>query len=260
MAWKVANYNALLRETDSLRARYQALLKNVDQTDKQLASLQLYAKEVSLAYGIKQRLEGSGDISARDKLVPSFAESVEDYDFLRKIDLLSLQNKASHRLQRIASTPVGFPVDGRLLSPFGQRTDPFSEEGAFHKGVDISSVTGTPVHVTADGVVLFAAMQSGYGRLVVVDHGNGIYTYYAHLSKFAVRAGQEVKRNDLVGLVGASGKVTAPHLHYEVRNSGTPVNPYRYMVTRPRSSIFRSKPRAGVLRFLFIAAGNRESF
>ncbi len=233
MAWKVANYNALLRETDSLRARYQALLKNVDQTDKQLASLQLYAKEVSLAYGIKQRLEGSGDISARDKLVPSFAESVEDYDFLRKIDLLSLQNKASHRLQRIASTPVGFPVDGRLLSPFGQRTDPFSEEGAFHKGVDISSVTGTPVHVTADGVVLFAAMQSGYGRLVVVDHGNGIYTYYAHLSKFAVRAGQEVKRNDLVGLVGASGKVTAPHLHYEVRNSGTPVNPYRYMVTKP---------------------------
>jgi murein DD-endopeptidase MepM/ murein hydrolase activator NlpD len=231
MALKVANYNALKRETDALRARYQALLKNVNETDTQLASLQLYAKEVTLAYGIKQRLEGSSDISALDKLVPTYAQSVEDYDFLRRINSLALQNKATHRLQPRVEKPTIWPLDGRLMSPFGNRTDPFSEEGAFHKGVDIQASTGTPVHTTADGIVIFAEFYSGYGRLVVVDHGEGFHTYYAHLSKFWVRAGQEVRRGDGVGEVGSSGKVTAPHLHYEVRIGGTPMNPIRFMKT-----------------------------
>ena len=232
MALKVANYNALRRETESLRVRYQALLKNASETDTQMASLQLYAKEVSLAYGIKQQLEGSSDISARDKLVPTFAESVEDYDFLRRINTLALRTRATHRLQQPPEKPSTWPVDGRLLSPFGNRTDPFSEEGAFHKGVDISAVSGTPVHATADGIVIFSEFESGYGRLVVVDHGAGFHTYYAHLSKFSVRAGQEIRRGDEVGLVGASGKVTAPHLHYEVRIAGMPMNPIRYLTTR----------------------------
>ena len=231
MALKVANYNALKRETDTLRARYQALLKNVNETDTRLASLQLYAKEVSLAYGIKQRLEGSSDISAVDKLVPTYAQSLEDYDFLRRINSLALQNKSAHRLQPPTDKPATWPVEGRLMSPFGNRTDPFSEEGAFHKGVDIQAITGTPVHATADGIVIFAEMYSGYGRLVVVDHGEGMHTYYAHLSKFWVRAGQEVRRGDGVGEVGSSGKVTAPHLHYEVRMGGTPINPIRFMRT-----------------------------
>jgi murein DD-endopeptidase MepM/ murein hydrolase activator NlpD len=229
MALKVANYNALKRETDGLRSRYQALLNNVTQRDQQLASLQLYAKEVSLAYGIKQKIEGSNDISARDKLVPTFDESLDDYDFLRRINALALQNKAGHRLQKVVSEPAVWPVDGRLLSPFGNRTDPFSEEGAFHKGVDISSAMGTPVRTTGDGIVVFAATESGYGKLVVVDHGGGFTTYYAHLSKFWVSPGQELRRGDLVGLVGQTGRVTAPHLHYEVRMGGTPVNPIRFM-------------------------------
>jgi len=231
MALKVANYNALKRETDTLRTRYQALLKNVNETDTRLASLQLYAREVTLAYGIKQRLEGSSDISAVDKLVPTYAQSLEDYDFLRRINSLALQNKATHRLQPHTDKPAIWPVDGRLMSPFGNRTDPFSEEGAFHKGVDIQATTGTPVHATADGIVIFAEMYSGFGRLVVVDHGEGMHTYYAHLSKFWVRAGQEIRRGDGVGEVGSSGKVTAPHLHYEVHMGGTPINPIRFMRT-----------------------------
>jgi len=231
MALKVANYNALKRETDNLRARYQALLRNVSETDTQLASLELLAKEVTLAYGIKQ-IEGSSDISAQDKLAPSFAESLDDYNFLRRINALELQNKAAHRLQRPAQQPSIWPLDGRLLSPYGTRTDPFSEEGAFHKGVDISAPTGTAVRATAAGIVIFSEFESGYGRLVVVDHGGGFQTYYAHLSQFWVHTGQEVRRGDQVGLVGSSGKVTAPHLHYEVRTrGGTPVNPILYMKT-----------------------------
>lgn len=230
MAWKVANYNALKREADALRVRYQNLQKVVSQTDKQLASLETYANEVSIAYGIKQKLEGPSDITAQGKLIPSFAESVQDYDFLRSANALTLLSSPARRIRSVASIPNLWPVDGRLIGSFGPRQDPFSGEGQeIHTGVDISGTIGTPIHVTANGIVRFADMESGYGRLVRVDHGGGIETCYAHLSKFYVHAGQEVRRGDLLGAVGMSGRVTAPHLHYEVRVNGRPVNPYQYL-------------------------------
>ena len=230
MAWKVANYNALKREADALRVRYQNLQKVVSQTDKQLASLETYANEVSIAYGIKQKLEGPSDITAQGKLIPSFAESVQDYDFLRSANALTLLSSPARRIRSVASIPNLWPVDGRLIGSFGPRQDPFSGEGQeIHKGVDISGVVGTPVHVTADGIVRFAEMESGYGRLVVVDHGGGIETWYAHMSKLYVHTGQEVRRGELLGAVGMSGRVTAPHLHYEVHVNGRPMNPYQYL-------------------------------
>jgi murein DD-endopeptidase MepM/ murein hydrolase activator NlpD len=232
MALKVANYNALKREADGLRSRYQTLLKRVNQTDTQLASLQIYAKEVTVAYGIKRKLEGPSDISAEGKLVPTFAESLDDYNSLRRANILALQSRVSHRLILATAAPSIWPVDGRLMGPYGQRTDPFSGEGAFHAGVDISAPFGTPVRVTADGIVVFAEFESGYGRLVKVDHGGGLVTFYAHLSRSYVHPGQEMRRGDLVGEVGTTGRVTAPHLHYEVRTHGTPVNPYPYLVSR----------------------------
>jgi murein DD-endopeptidase MepM/ murein hydrolase activator NlpD len=232
MAWKVANYNALKQEADGLRVRYQSLQKVVSQTNEQLASLQLYAKEVSVAYGIKQKLEGPADISAEGKLVPTFAESVQDYDFLRSTNLLALPSRNSGRLRPPGAQPSMWPVQGLITGSFGKRTDPFSDEGAFHKGVDISVPSGTAIHVTADGMVMQAAMVTGgYGRLVVVDHGGGTQTYYAHLSRIYVHAGQEVRRGDIVGAAGTTGRVTAPHLHYEVRVGGTPMNPRRYLST-----------------------------
>jgi|SRR5215469_12407812 len=229
MAWKVANYNSLRREADALRARYQTLEKQVSQTNQQLASLQFYAREVSIAYGIKQKLEGPTDISAEGKLVPTFAESLEDYNFLRSASSLALQSRFAVRM-RMVSTPNLWPINGRLMGSFGRRTDPFSGEGTeFHTGVDISAPSGTPVRATADGIVVSAEWSGGYGRLVIVDHGGGVQTYYAHLSHFHVQPGQEVRRGELVGEVGSTGRVTAPHLHYEVRIGGAPVNPYRYL-------------------------------
>jgi murein DD-endopeptidase MepM/ murein hydrolase activator NlpD len=209
MAWKVANYNALKREADGLRVRYQSLQKVVSETNEQLASLQLYAKEVSVAYGIKQKLEGPADISAEGKLVPTFAESVQDYDFLRSTNLLALPSRSSSRLRPPGAQPSMWPVQGLITGPFGRRSDPFSDEGAFHKGVDI-------------------------------DHGGGIQTYYAHLSRIYVHAGQEVRRGDLLGAAGSTGRVTAPHLHYEVRVGGTPMNPRRYLST---AAIYQGTPR-----------------
>ena len=239
MVGKVANYNTLKREADGLRTRYQSLQSLVNQKNEQLATLQIYAKEVSLAFGIKQKLEGPADIAAEGKLSPSFTEAVEDYDYLKRVKLLALPSKTARFLSP-NGRPSIWPVDGRLIqSSFGQRTDPFSGEGAFHKGVDISAPYGTGVRVTADGIVVHTAIESGYGRLVIVDHGNGLHTYYAHLSRFYVHDGQEVRRGDYVGAVGTSGRVTAPHLHYEVRVGGAPMNPYFYLA---KAGVFRPVP------------------
>ena len=229
MAWKVSNYNALRAEADQLRSRYQNLQKVVSQTNEQLASLEVFAREVTVAYGIKQKLEGPADISAEGKLVPTFAESVADYNYLRTANSLQLASRANRVLRAASNPPSIWPIDGRLLGGFGSRTDPFSGEGEFHKGVDIGGPTGLPVRVTGDGVVVKVEMENGYGRLIVVDHGSGLQTYYAHLSRFGVSVGQDVRRGEIIGAVGTTGRVTAPHLHYEVRIAGTAVNPMKYL-------------------------------
>jgi murein DD-endopeptidase MepM/ murein hydrolase activator NlpD len=129
----------------------------------------------------------------------------------------------------VIGAPDLWPVMGPITSSFGQREDPFNGEGAFHSGIDISAGFGTPVHAAADGVVQTASMESGYGREVVLDHGNGIETLYGHLSGFTVTAGQQVREGQVIGYVGMSGRSTGPHLHYEVRIHNTPVNPHRYL-------------------------------
>jgi murein DD-endopeptidase MepM/ murein hydrolase activator NlpD len=226
MAWKVANYNALRNEVQALRARYQNLQKVVNQTNQQMASLQLFASEVSVAYGIKQKLEGPPGIASEGRLVPTFPESLAEYATLR--NYRGTSNNFARRWHTNVQPSI-WPVEGRLMGAFGERTDPFSGEGAMHTGVDISAPTGTVVRTTADGTVAFAGWSNGYGQLVVVDHGGGIETYYAHLSRIGVVEGQEVRRGERVGAVGATGRATAPHLHYEVRQGGAPVNPYHYL-------------------------------
>jgi murein DD-endopeptidase MepM/ murein hydrolase activator NlpD len=232
MAWKVGNYNHLRQEAQNLRENYQKLQEKVTEKDSQLATLEVFARQVSVAYGIKQRLEGPADIASEGELVPKFAESVQDYNFLRSASLISLRSRYSNRLQPVADKPVAWPVAGRLMGGFGNRLNPFSDEGPreFHAGVDISAPTGTPVKATAGGMIVEAQYTTGgYGRLVVVDHGGGFQTRYAHLSRISVQVGQEVRRGETVGLVGSTGRTTAPHLHYEVRMRGNPVDPYKFM-------------------------------
>ena len=229
MALKVSSYNALKQEAEVLRSKYQNLQKIVNQTDEQLATLKLNAKEVSLMIGVKKTLIGPTDISTEGRLVPTFSETLEEYDALKSTTFARFDRNYMLRLQR-NTQPNIWPIDGRLMGPFGGRSDPFSGEGAYHTGVDISAPTGTPVKAAADGVVSYAQYFGGYGRLVIVTHSSGIQTYYAHLSKFDVIAGQEIRQSELVGRVGSTGRVTAPHLHYEVRVGGAPVNPYRFLV------------------------------
>lgn len=129
-----------------------------------------------------------------------------------------------------SNIPSIWPVVGPLRSGVGLRSNPFGGSSIeFHKGQDISAPTGTPVSVTADGVVVIARWVKGYGNGIYVDHGNGITTRYGHLSRIDVVEGQTVKRGQQIGLVGSTGRSTGPHLHYEVRINGEPTSPLPYL-------------------------------
>jgi murein DD-endopeptidase MepM/ murein hydrolase activator NlpD len=236
MLWKVGNYNALLRKQDKLQQRYQALQKTINETDQRLSSLQSLATEVAMTYGFV-RLRNSPFAVTESPLEPeaSFEHSVAQFNFLEKnataVALAStgLQLVSMPGIGEMTFTPTLWPVIGQITGRFGERLDPFSGEGAFHTGVDISSAYGEAVRATADGTVVEAAEHTGYGRLVEVDHGFGVTTRYGHLSAFTVPAGMRVKRGDIIGYVGVSGRTTGPHVHYEVRINEAPVNPLRYL-------------------------------
>ena len=244
MSWKVANYNNLRHEMDTLRARYQRLQREAKEKDSNLASLQLLASETQVAVGLKRQMEGPSDMAFEGPLMPTFKESIEQYNFLKAANF-SRPHRGYVMQFQMNITPNLWPVAGRVSSPFGGRLNPFSQgEGQSHPGVDLQAAMGTPVRVTADGVIRQAEWNGGYGKLIVVDHGNSMQTYYAHLSRFSVVAGQEVRSGEVIGYSGATGYATAPHLHYEVRIGGSPVNPYRYLekvattVTEKRESPF----------------------
>ena len=132
-----------------------------------------------------------------------------------------------------ANVPDMWPILGPINSGFGQREDPILGigNGEFHKGVDIGSPDGTPVHAPAAGRVVKAAMGNGYGREIEIDHGNGIVTVYGHLQGWNVTAGQNVVKGEVIGFVGHSGRTTGSHLHYEVQVRGSAVNPHKYLRT-----------------------------
>lgn len=238
MLTKVSRFNELRTEREQLRSRYAALEQTAEEQQLQVASLGSLANEVSALYGLKTE----APISETDGLNPQELQaSLTQFDLLKKTALsgaATIGLSAGHRelvsaqdWMRLARAPNIWPVEGRLNDGFGQRIDPFNGEGAFHRGLDITAPYGQPVVATADAVVDFANWQTGYGKLVILEHGGGIATRYAHLSAFNVTQGQQVKRGDVIGYVGLSGRSTGPHLHYEVWVRGIPVNPHKYLRT-----------------------------
>jgi murein DD-endopeptidase MepM/ murein hydrolase activator NlpD len=128
------------------------------------------------------------------------------------------------------STPSIWPAKGFLCSCFGFRRDPINRRIKMHEGYDIANKIGTPVHAAADGVVVFAGIESGYGNMITVDHGYGISTNYAHLSAILVHEGDNVRRGQKIGLMGSTGRSIGSHLHYEVRINRVPVDPGNYIL------------------------------
>jgi murein DD-endopeptidase MepM/ murein hydrolase activator NlpD len=238
MLLKVSSYNRLRTEKDDLKDRYTRLEQVAKERDVQVASLGSLASEVSSLYGLKSDpiLVTGGEEQVRNSEVSS---SLDQLYALKTsaltgatttgISLGLTRNVTTADWARANSAPNLWPVEGQVTGSFGERTDPFNGEGAFHTGVDIAAMVGQPVVAPADGVVQFADFMGGYGRAIVIEHGHGINTRYGHLSGFAVTPGQQVRRGEIIGFVGLSGRSTGPHLHYEVRINDTPVNPYKYL-------------------------------
>ncbi|HTS03990.1 MAG TPA: M23 family metallopeptidase [Candidatus Eisenbacteria bacterium] len=238
MLLKVSQFNQLRTEKDQLKTNYSRLEQVAKERDLQVASLGSIASEVSALYGLK----------AQPTLVTASAEQIHDAEVSSSLDQLHAlrtsaltgatmvgltmgltRNVTTADWIKANSAPNLWPVEGQITGSFGERIDPFNGEGAFHSGVDIGSTYGHPIVAPADGVVTVTDTMGGYGKTIMIDHGNGISTRYGHLSGFAVTAGQKVQRGDVIGYVGESGRSTGPHLHYEVRINDTPVNPYKYL-------------------------------
>lgn len=237
MLWKATSYNALRAEQDKLKQNYEKLQVMVQDSNTRLSSLQSLATEVAMTYGIV-RFRGTpftateGPIATEQE---SYEQSLEQFNFLMRnatsVTLVGqgLQLTPGRGWDDLSYTPSMWPVMGHLSGAFGERLDPFSGEGAFHAGVDISASYGDAVRATANGVVIVAEIRAGFGQLVVVDHGFGMTTWYAHLSAIRTRVGARVNRGESVGSVGNTGRSTGPHVHYEVRINNAPINPWRYL-------------------------------
>jgi murein DD-endopeptidase MepM/ murein hydrolase activator NlpD len=181
--------------------------------------------DISRAYGIslkdilKANPQGYEDLKPGEVLFLPGAAYLTRQD-MRWIALVSLV------------TQKGFlkPTTGRFADGFGERLHPITHKMAFHEGLDLAPGLGARVVASQDGRVVFGGVRAGYGRLIILDHGDGLTSWYAHLDEILVKPNQKVKRGELIGKVGSTGRVTGPHLHFEVRLNGTPQNPLLYLV------------------------------
>jgi murein DD-endopeptidase MepM/ murein hydrolase activator NlpD len=180
-------------------------------------------------------------LTSKDKVL----ETV-DTSYAGSIDLQQLMEelqKAAERVDGIKdylriqkdlylATPKGYPVEGSISSPYGKRENPITGNEGFHSGIDLSSSPGTPIRATADGIVSHSGWTANSGYVVVLEHGCGFSTIYAHNKKNAVKLGEKVKRGETIGYVGSTGKSTGPHVHYEIWEKGKSVNPKKYLQGR----------------------------
>jgi len=199
----------------------QALAANQQQLQKTSAAVRrlgLDPRRLIASYdGVGGPLEAGGD-----DVDPRFAQLFASWKQLEQLE------------QGVASIPSALPIPlnlARLTSGYGTRSDPFRGRAAMHSGIDLAGPVGTPIYAAADAVVGHAGVRGGYGNLVELDHGSGIATRYGHLSQITVRAGERVRRGQVIGLMGSTGRSTGSHLHYEVRIDGRAVNPLPFLQT-----------------------------
>lgn len=232
------------------RLQIQSFAHEINALKEKLVKLDQFEKKIRVIANLES---GEGDDSlfgvggaAPEDLDPRLELTQRHEGLMREMHLhVDELDKASQRQERsfgnlfdtlegqrnlLASTPAIRPTGGWMTSRFGYRTSPFTGRKEFHKGMDIANRKGTAILATADGVVSFAGKKGAMGNIVVVDHGHGLVTRYAHLSKFLKKRGESVKRGDIIAQMGNSGRSTGPHLHYEVQLNGVPVNPAKYIL------------------------------
>jgi len=235
----LSDENARQKETIAqYKLAVNRLRKNIDDFEE-------YAKKINVWAGLQSpevlRKLGVGS-GARDddqqanisnptvdpglKSAESISQKAQGID--RNLDTLAkfFEDKA----YQMATSPSINPTAGWTTSSFGKRKDPFTGEEEFHYGIDIAASLGSPIYATADGYVHKIKEEKTGGKVIILNHGGGVTTVYCHLSQFNVKVGQKVKRWDVIGFVGQTGKAIGPHVHYEVRKNGRAVNPWNYIL------------------------------
>ena len=235
--------NALLqKQLIQMASRIDAVTLDMAELGKQDKKLKTLARQAGAEDMGKFRGIGGSDAGllnpeenlrkADRKMIRIMHRSLDDLESAvdqNKESYAELEKFLDDQKMLLASTPSIWPTRGWLSSRFGYRTSPFTKKKEFHKGIDISARSGSPILSPANGMVIFNGWMSGYGRVIVMKHPRGFKTKYAHLKKFLVKKGQYVKKGTKIGLVGNSGRTTGSHLHYEVHLNNAPVNPLRYI-------------------------------
>lgn len=256
---QVFEARSLRQENARLQERLTIVTNKVDEVDSRLADLRGFDEKLRALTDLRDTERGlsmgglkpaSGgtnrsDFSAfavplegddpavaqlRDALLDSRLSGLTAEAQRQLSSLADLVDHFSEREVLLKSTPSIAPARGLLTSGFGAREDPFTGSFSVHSGLDIANIVGTEIFAPGDGIVIFAGEKSEYGNCVVVDHGRDITTLYGHLDRFIVKTGDKVTRGQHMANLGNTGRSTGPHLHYEVRLNGVPVNPRRYVM------------------------------
>jgi murein DD-endopeptidase MepM/ murein hydrolase activator NlpD len=243
----------LARQTEEVlhqREQIQKFAKEINALKNQLVKLNQFEQKIRVIANIDQPNHADGlfgvggsapeDLNPNMELTQRHQSLIKDmHQQITQLDSASLnQNddfelllgKLEDQKNLLAHTPAIRPARGWITSSFGYRQSPFTGRREFHHGLDIANQKGTPIVASADGVVSFAAEKGSFGNLLVIDHGYGIITRYGHTDTIVAKPGERVKRGQTVAFMGNTGRSTGPHLHYEVRLNGVPINPSKYIL------------------------------
>jgi murein DD-endopeptidase MepM/ murein hydrolase activator NlpD len=241
---EIHDLRRLRTENSELLTKTRTYEENAGKLQAKVLQLQTMVTKLGVMAGLEHSLPEAGGAgvggaigmeSQAPVLAPRALAAIDES--LTTLTRRSAQLEEFYRDQTLvlASTPSIWPVRGYLSAGFGNRLDPFTGQRDFHSGIDISTPIGTRIFAPADGVILSAAEQGGYGNALIMDHGYGVVTRYGHLDAYAVRPGQRVRRGDLIGFVGNTGRSTGPHLHYEVWVRDQAQNPIHFILDEYRT-------------------------
>ncbi len=240
----------LRKETKSQKIQLQSYASDIADFNKQMARLKVLDSKIRVIADIgpmkgDQPIKGVGgaeepgldpvylgrELSKTDLLrMTEDLGALQEAASLQELSFVELNEAMKDRRSLWASTPSIWPTKGWLTSGFGKRSSPFTGKTQTHKGVDVAARRDTPIVATAAGVISRVGFDSGFGKLVKINHNYGMQTLFGHMSKTNVRVGQRVKRGDVIGFVGNTGLSTGPHVHYAVYVKNVPVNPLRYIL------------------------------
>ncbi len=227
----------LRSENRDLQVANEQFSKSVESLRGKLHTVEDRTRKLAIIAGIttldETSVGGTGGARQEEANASPFRDEIDKMSFRSnrvEKDLSVLEQKFTAQAELLSATPSIAPVRGILTDGFGGRSDPFTGEPGDHNAVDISSAMGQPIRSPADGIVVKAEWANGYGNVIYVSHGYGYSTRYGHLSAFNSKPGQKVKRGEVIGYVGSTGRSTGPHLHYEVRLNNNPMNPLEYIL------------------------------